>query len=166
MFSWHLSFEDGLEGAGLTVMLWRFEICFSLSNSISLFELQLVVRCISNPAKGVNLNLAGFGVVIMNVSILTKATKYFKVLNAQGLSKVTSINVVIFIPGIYFVRITDNISGKSYVKRLLVKPALPYIEFKRGSVVSLFFLSVQQEFYYNEFSCSSETEMLFLLFLY
>ena len=125
---WHLSFEDGLQGAEVGNNAADLTGCYSLSNPIS------VVRTASsgrialypNPAKGkVNIDLSDFGSEDVNIRIfnLQNIQMFSRKLNSKRSynSKSVSIDVSNYRSGIYFVNITDNISGKSYIKRLIVK---------------------------------------------
>jgi len=125
---WHLSFEDGLQGAEVGNNVANLVGCFSLSNSIS------VVRTTSsgrialypNPAKEkVNIDLSNFGSEDVSIRIfnLQNVQMFSRELNSRNNSRTpsTSVGVGEYQSGIYFVNVTDNISGKSYIKRLIVK---------------------------------------------
>jgi len=125
---WHLSFEDGLEGAAVGNNAANLVGCYSLSNPLS------VVRTTSsgrialypNPAKDkVNLDLSNFRSKNVSVRIfnIQNVQMFSRELNSRNISRTnsTSINVSNYQSGIYFVNVTDIVSGKSYIKRLIVK---------------------------------------------
>ena len=79
-----------------------------------------------NPTKDkVNLDLSNF--ISNNVSVrvfnLQNVQMLSRELNSRNISRTNSIsiNVSNYQRGIYFVNVTDNDSGKSYIKRLIVK---------------------------------------------
>ena len=125
---YHLSYEDGLEGLVEEGLVADLVGCYSWSNSISVVRTTSAGRfaLYPNPTKGlVNIDLSNF--VSRGVSV-----KIYNLLNVQMFNRnfgfrslrrsaLTSIDISNYIEGIYFVSITDNISGKSFVKRLIVK---------------------------------------------
>ncbi|MDB4303695.1 T9SS type A sorting domain-containing protein, partial [Desulfosarcina sp.] len=125
---WHLSFEDGLEGAAEGNNAANLVGCYSLSNPLSVVRTTNSGRIAlyPNPAKDkVNLDLSNF--ISNNVSVrvfnLQNVQMLSRELNSRNISRTNSIsiNVSNYQRGIYFVNVTDNDSGKSYIKRLIVK---------------------------------------------
>jgi len=128
---WHLSYEDGLQGLtppdGADHLVSGLSGCFSLSNSINITKTAAAstgkFNLYPNPAKGtVNVELSSFSDNVENISIkvytLYNIQVYGKDFNLKD-AKAT-FNVSSFQDGVYFVRVTDNISGKTAVKSLVV----------------------------------------------
>lgn len=125
---WHLSYEDGLEGAAEGNNAADLVGCYSLSNSLSVVRTAASGRIAlyPNPTKGkVNIGLSNFGSkdVSIRISNLQNIQMFSKELYLRTISRTqsTSIDVSNYQNGIYFVSVTDNVSGKSYVKRLIVE---------------------------------------------
>ena len=126
---WNLSYEDGLQGLENDSNTSDFIGCYSFSNSIE------VVRTAAssgrfalypNPTKGlVNIDLSNFGSTDVRVKVYNflNVQMFNRNFGFRSLSRstFTSIDISSYIEGIYFVSVTDNISGKSFVKRLIVK---------------------------------------------
>ena len=124
----NISYEDGLEGLVQQGLVADLVGCYSWSNSIEVVRTAPSGRfsLYPNPTEGtVNIDLSDFGSTNVNVRI-------FSLLNLQmfnrdleyrsiSRSRLTSINVSNFLEGIYFVSVTDNNSGDSLIKRLIVK---------------------------------------------
>ncbi|MBJ6366821.1 T9SS type A sorting domain-containing protein [Snuella sedimenti] len=127
---WHLSYENGLvgleppsEGDHLVASL---EGCFSLSNSITITRTAAAstskFTLYPNPAKGtVNVGLSKFGSNDINLKVYSlQNTLLF---DSRYNSKIdnTSISVRNYLSGIYIVSVTDNKTGNTVVKRLVVR---------------------------------------------
>ncbi len=131
---WHISYEDGIVGLEVANegedanLVANISGCFSLSNSISVVRTASARRfaLYPNPTKGlVNIDLSNFGSTDVSVKI-------YNLLNVQifnrnfgfrtlSRSASTSIDISNYLEGIYFVSVTDNISGEIFIKRLIVK---------------------------------------------
>ena len=133
---WHLSYEDGLEG--LTPpdeededhLISGLLGCFSLSNSITITKTATSTTAKSglalypNPSKGtVNVDVSNFSSnkddLNLKVYTLQKIQIYSRDYNLKN-SNLATFDVNGFEGGVYFVRVTDNITGKSEIKRLVV----------------------------------------------
>ena len=124
---WHLSYEDGLEG--LTPpdegdhLVSSLSGCFSLSNSISVVRAEASgkVALYPNPSKGsVNINYSGFKSDAVNISIFNLSNYQISNKNYSSLDKKTLLDVSTYDNGIYFVKVTDGVTGESVIKRLIV----------------------------------------------
>jgi len=101
--------------------------CFSLSNSITVTRNAAsagIVWIIPNPSGSVaNLDFSDFKSDDVTISIhnLINARVFNQSYDLRTLdSRRVSINVSGYDEGLYFVRVTDNSTGKDYIKRLIV----------------------------------------------
>jgi len=125
---WHLSYEEGLQGLAVDALVADLSgACFSLSNSITVTRNAAsagIVWIIPNPSGSVaNLDFSDFKSDDVTVSIhnLINARVFNQSYDLRTLdSRRVSINVSGYDEGLYFVRVTDNSTGKDYIKRLIV----------------------------------------------
>jgi len=125
---WHLSYEDGLEGLAVDAMVADLAGCFSLSNSVSVVKTAAsagLVYIIPNPSGSTaNLDFSNFNSDDVTISIhnLLNARVFNRAYDLRSYSsRIIPINVSGYNEGLYFVKVTDNSTGKNYIKRLLVK---------------------------------------------
>jgi hypothetical protein len=124
---WHLSYEDGLEGLAVDAIVADLVGCFSFSNSVSVVKTATsagLIWIIPNPSGNTaNLDLSNFKSDDVTISIhnLLNARVFNRAYDLRSSnSRIISINVSSYNEGLYFVRVTDNTTGKNYIKRLIV----------------------------------------------
>ena len=123
---WHLSYEDGLEGAEVDNNAADLVGCFSLSNSITVVRNAASSRIAiyPNPTKGdVTIDLSQFGSRDVRISIfnLQQIRLFDQQYNLRTLSNYkTNLDVSNYLDGIYFVQVTDNRTGDKFIKRFVV----------------------------------------------
>lgn len=124
---WHLSYEDGLEGLAVDAMVADLAGCFSLSNSLSVVKTAAsagLIWIIPNPSGSIaNLDFSDFKSDDVTISIhnLLNARVFNRAYDLRSSSnRIIPINVSSYDEGLYFVKVTDNTTGKDYIKRLLV----------------------------------------------
>lgn len=124
---WHLSYEDGLEGLAVDAMTADLSGCFSLSNSITVVRTAAsagLIWIIPNPSGSTaNLDFSDFKSDDVTVSIhnLLNVRVFNQTYDFRSsVNRTVPINVSGYDEGLYFVRVTDNSTGKDYIKRLIV----------------------------------------------
>ncbi len=124
---YHLSYEDGLEGLVEEGLVADLVGCYSFSNSVRLLGLAAAGRVAVYPNPGktlVNVDLSGFASRNVNISVfsLHNVRVFDRNYSSRSLMRnsVRTIDVSRFVSGLYFVRVTNNLSGSSYIKRLVV----------------------------------------------
>ncbi|UKM65169.1 T9SS type A sorting domain-containing protein [Flavobacteriaceae bacterium GSB9] len=125
---WHLSYEDGLEGFTPPDegdhLISGLSGCFSLSNSISVIKTQASSSRVSvypNPSKGsINVDYKGIANADVNVGIYSLRNVLLVSKDYRTANKKVVLDVSEYQNGIYFVRVTDNRTGESIVRRLVI----------------------------------------------
>jgi hypothetical protein len=124
---WHLSYEDGLEGLAVDAMVADLAGCFSFSNSVTVVRTAAsagLIWIIPNPSGSTaNLNFSDFKSDDVTISIhnLLNTRVFNRAYDLRSsINRTIPINVSSYNEGLYFVRVTDNTTGKDYIKRLLV----------------------------------------------
>lgn len=124
---WHLSYEDGLEGAVLEANAADLVGCFSLSNSLSVIRTAAAGRIAiyPNPTdRIVNIDVSGLNSRNINISVfnMQNVQLFNSSLDSRSFRRngITTLNVNGYARGIYFVQVTDNTNEKTYLKRLVV----------------------------------------------
>jgi hypothetical protein len=124
---WHLSFEDGLEGAAVDANAADLVGCFSLSNPLTVIRNSASGRIAiyPNPTdRIVNIDLSGLNTRNISISVFNFQNVLLsnRTLDTRDFtrSQITSLNLDGYSRGIYFVRVIDNTNEKTYLKRLIV----------------------------------------------
>ncbi|MEQ3796402.1 T9SS type A sorting domain-containing protein, partial [Flavobacteriaceae bacterium MJ-SS4] len=123
---WHLSYEDGLEGAEVDGNAADLVGCYSLSNSIIVVRNAASSRIAiyPNPTKGdVTIDLKDFGSRDVRISIfnLQQIRLFDQQYNRRSLlNDKANLNVSNYLDGVYFVQIIDNRTGNKFIKRFVV----------------------------------------------
>lgn len=124
---WHLSYEDGLEGAAVDTNAADLVGCFSLSNPIEVVRTAAAgrVAIYPNPSdRIVNIDVSGLNSRNLSISVFNfqNVRLFNRTLDSRSFSRngITTLNVDGYARGIYFVRVTDNTNEKTYLKRLVL----------------------------------------------
>lgn len=126
---WHLSYEDGLIG---TVppeegdhLVSGLEGCFSLSNPITVNRTAPSTSKVSvfpNPAKSsVNVDYSGFKGSEVNIRIFNLRSLQLSSKDYSTRIKRAKLNVENYEQGLYFIKVTDKVTGESSIKRLVIQ---------------------------------------------